>query len=183
MRPIPVRQLSPDPLAQVLKLLTQAHGRRSGVLEGPRGHGQAAEIILEARLGSGQVCVGAGRLPAEHDRHQQRLMPGGHRLIPDTDDVAFGSTTAVAPFCRIEATARPTSDSQIAFEVWLPPLVAWNNRFQAVGSGSSAGSIATTAMTAPLADGYAVMAQNNGHVTDTSRPNGAAEQTWALGHP
>jgi hypothetical protein len=90
VRPIPVRQLSPDPLAQVLKLLTQAHGRRSGVLEGPRGHGQAAEIILEARLGSGQVCVGAGRLPAEHDRHQQRLMPGGHRLIPDPDDVAFG---------------------------------------------------------------------------------------------
>jgi hypothetical protein len=77
VRPIPVRQLSPDPLAQVLKLLTQAHGRRSGVLEGPRGHGQAAEIILEARLGSGQVCVGAGQLPAEHDRHQQRLMPGG----------------------------------------------------------------------------------------------------------
>jgi feruloyl esterase len=100
-----------------------------------------------------------------------------------TSDLAFGSTTAVAPFCRIEATARPTSDSQIAFEVWLPPLVGWNNRFQAVGSGSSAGSIATTAMAAPLAEGYAVMAQNNGHVTDTSRPNGAAEQTWALGHP
>jgi hypothetical protein len=88
VRPIPVRQLSPDPLAQVLKLLTQAHGRRSGVLEGPRGRGQAAEIILEARLGSGQVCVGAGRLPAQHDRHQQRLMPGGHRLIPHPDNVA-----------------------------------------------------------------------------------------------
>lgn len=101
----------------------------------------------------------------------------------ETSDLTFGSTTAAAPFCRIEATARPTADSEIAFEVWMPTNAAWNGKYQAVGSGSSAGSIATTAMAAPLASGYATMAQNNGHVTDTTRPNGSAEQTWALGHP
>ena len=100
-----------------------------------------------------------------------------------TSDVVFGTSVAKAPFCRLTATARPSADSQIQFEVWLPPMVAWNQKFQAVGSDSSAGSIATAAMTTPLAQGYAVMAQDNGHVTNTSQPTGAAEQTWALGHP
>ena len=65
----------------------------------------------------------------------------------------------------------------------MPPYAAWNGKFQGVGSGSSAGSIATAAMVLRAARGYAVMATDNGHLTDTSRPNGAAEQTWALGHP
>ena len=100
-----------------------------------------------------------------------------------TSDLTFGTTTAAAPFCRIEAVARPTGDSRIGFEVWLPPLAAWNTKYQSIGSGSSAGSINTVAMVSPLADGYAVMATDNGHVTDARQPNGAAEQTWALGHP
>ena len=100
-----------------------------------------------------------------------------------TSDLTIGATTAAAPFCRIEAVARPTGDSQIGFEVWLPPLATWNTKYQSIGSGSSAGSINSSAMASPLADGYAVMATDNGHVTDATRPNGAAEQTWALGHP
>ncbi|MGH9143002.1 MAG: tannase/feruloyl esterase family alpha/beta hydrolase, partial [Vicinamibacterales bacterium] len=33
-------------------------------------------------------------------------------------------------FCRVEATARPTSDSDIKFEVWIPPAEAWNGKFE-----------------------------------------------------
>ena len=41
----------------------------------------------------------------------------------------FSPTAAATPltlpaFCRVEATARPTSDSEIKFEVWLPPAEA-----------------------------------------------------------
>ncbi|MDB6001846.1 MAG: hypothetical protein JWP52_3545 [Rhizobacter sp.] len=100
-----------------------------------------------------------------------------------TSDLTIGTTVVAAPFCRIQALAKPTADSQIGFEVWLPPLASWNSKYQSIGSGSSAGAISTASMVSPLADGYAVMATDNGHITDATRPNGAAEQTWALGHP
>lgn len=95
----------------------------------------------------------------------------------------IGTTNVTVPFCRVVGLATPTSDSKVGFEVWMPPLSTWNGKFQGVGSGSSAGSIATPAMLVALMDGYAAMATDNGHVTDATRPNGAAEQTWALGHP
>src|SRR5687768_3749173 len=47
-----------------------------------------------------------------------------------------GSKTALTlpAFCRVEATARPTSDSEIKIEVWIPAADAWNGKFQAVGN-------------------------------------------------
>lgn len=98
-------------------------------------------------------------------------------------ETTIGTTKVTVPFCRVVGLATPTSDSKVGFEVWMPPLNTWNGKFQGVGSGSSAGSIATAAMLVALMDGYAAMATDNGHVTDATRPNGAAEQTWALGHP
>lgn len=97
--------------------------------------------------------------------------------------VTIGTTQVSVPFCRVVGLVTPTSDSKVGFEVWMPPLSTWNGKFQGVGSGSSAGSIATAAMLVALTDGYAAMATDNGHITDATRPNGAAEQTWALGHP
>ena len=97
--------------------------------------------------------------------------------------VTVGTTSVNVPFCRVVAASKPTADSNIGFEVWMPPAGSWNGKFQGVGSGSSAGSIGTAAMLVALRDGYAVMATDNGHLTDASRSNGAAEQTWALGHP
>lgn len=47
-------------------------------------------MVVQADPGRGQIPVGAGRPTAEHDRHQQRLVPGGHLLIPDPNDVPFG---------------------------------------------------------------------------------------------
>src|SRR5207244_13097633 len=35
-------------------------------------------------------------------------------------------------FCRVEAVARPTSDSEIKFEVWIPPADAWHGKFEGV---------------------------------------------------
>src|SRR6185369_10965366 len=44
-------------------------------------------------------------------------------------------------FCRVVATARPTKDSAIGIEVWLPSS-GWNGKFLAVGSGGWGGAIA-----------------------------------------
>ncbi|MEO8937563.1 MAG: tannase/feruloyl esterase family alpha/beta hydrolase [Burkholderiaceae bacterium] len=99
------------------------------------------------------------------------------------DDTTIGGAAVKAPFCRVVAAAKPTGDSNVGFEVWLPTRDTWNGKFQGVGSGSSAGSIGYAAMVQPLAARYATMATDNGHISDLTRPNGAAEQTWALGHP
>ena len=67
-------------------------------------------------------------------RDGQRRDPGPGRPV----HAAAGSQAAamtVPAFCRVEATARPTSDSEIKFEVWIPPVDAWNGKFQGVGNG------------------------------------------------
>jgi feruloyl esterase len=65
-------------------------------------------------------------------------------------------------FCRVGATLRPTSDSEIKVEVWMP-LTGWNNKMLAVGNGAWAGSISYNAMAAPLAAGYAATSTDTGH--------------------
>jgi len=94
-----------------------------------------------------------------------------------------GTTQVALPFCRIVGVTRPTSDSHIGFEVWLPPKAQWNGKLQGEGSGGSAGAISTGAMLEALKAGYASVSTDNGHLTDTKQPNGGSEQTWALGHP
>src|SRR5882724_10914402 len=69
-------------------------------------------------------------------------------------------------FCRIEATARPTSDSDIKFEVWIPPAEAWNGKLEGVGNGGYSGAIGYTAMAAGLRRGYAVVSTDTGHAGD-----------------
>src|SRR6185295_3078207 len=43
-------------------------------------------------------------------------------------------------FCRVTGVIKPTSDSEIKFEVWMPSA-GWNGKFQGIGNGGFAGSI------------------------------------------
>src|SRR5438067_8333959 len=90
---------------------------------------------------------------------------------------APGSATSmtVPAFCRVEATARPTSDSDIRFEVWIPPVEAWNGKFQGVGNGGYQGSISYPAMATALRRGYATASTDTGHTGD--------DMKFAQGHP
>ena len=42
--------------------------------------------------------------------------------------------------CRVQLTLKPTSDSLINMELWLP-VQNWNGKFMGVGNGGFAGSI------------------------------------------
>ena len=77
-------------------------------------------------------------------------------------------------FCRVAATLKPTADSDIRIEVWLPAS-GWNGKLQAVGNGAFSGAIAYRPMAAALARGYAAAS------TDTGHAGGSA--SFALGHP
>jgi len=78
-------------------------------------------------------------------------------------------------FCRVEATARPTTDSEIRFEVWIPPVEAWNGKFQGVGNGGYQGSISYPAMAVALRRGYATASTDTGHTGDDVK--------FGQGHP
>jgi feruloyl esterase len=90
-------------------------------------------------------------------------------------------------FCRVEATARPTSDSQIRFEVWIPPADAWNGRFEGVGNGGYQGSISYAALATALRRGYAAASTDTGHTGDDmkfgqGRPEKLVDYGWRAVH-
>ena len=80
----------------------------------------------------------------------------------------------VPAFCRVAATLRPSSDSEIEIEVWMP-AENWNGKFEAVGNGGWAGVISYPAMASVLQEGYATAS------TDTGHKGGNAN--FAIGHP
>jgi len=84
---------------------------------------------------------------------------------------AFASLPA---FCRVAATLRPTTDSDIRIEVWLP-AVGWNGKFQAVGNGGWAGVIPYSSLARAVAAGYASAGTDAGHTGNTA--------AFAPGHP
>lgn len=79
-------------------------------------------------------------------------------------------------FCRVVAHARPSADSDIILELWMPAS-GWNGKLQGLGNGGFAGLIDTFELGAAVAKGYAAVATDTGH---TGSPIDAA---WALGHP
>jgi feruloyl esterase len=71
-------------------------------------------------------------------------------------------------FCRIAAILRPSSDSAIKIEVWMPAM-GWNGKLQSVGNGAWAGTISYPALATALAAGYAAASTDTGH--EGNNPN------------
>jgi feruloyl esterase len=100
--------------------------------------------------------------------------PASFSLNLQPGDVAYKNLPA---FCRVAATIRPASDSEIKIEVWLPSSAAWNGKLMAVGNGGQAGEIYYHKMGLPLTLGYAVAS------TDTGHEGKGDDGSYALGHP
>jgi feruloyl esterase len=79
-------------------------------------------------------------------------------------------------FCRVTATIRPTKDSEIKIEIWMP-VSGWNGRFLGVGNGGWGGSIAYPALMVALKQGFAAAS------TDTGHSGKSGDARFALGHP
>src|SRR3954471_15109757 len=56
---------------------------------------------------------------------------------PVTAATKIGEANVDAKFCRVQGVARPSPDSDIRFEVWLPQ--DWTGRFKLNGTGGYAG--------------------------------------------
>src|SRR5688572_23025862 len=73
-------------------------------------------------------------------------------------------------FCRVQATLRPSADSDIKMELWMPAASRWNGKFRGTGNGGLGGGATVNA--GPLATGirlgYATAGNNTGHEGDSS---------------
>jgi feruloyl esterase len=98
----------------------------------------------------------------------------GTFVVPGSTD----SVTRLPAFCRVAGEIRPTPDSHIAFELWLP-LENWNGKFAGVGNGGWAGIISYPALADQLRRGYATVSTNTGHQAE----NGLDMAKFAFGHP
>lgn len=78
-------------------------------------------------------------------------------------------------FCRVVAVARPSSDSIINIEVWIPSAQHWNRAFLGVGNGGYNGAIQYLELADGLKRGFAVASTDTGHT--------GADLTFAAGHP
>jgi feruloyl esterase len=91
------------------------------------------------------------------------------------------TATNLPPFCRVQGLSKPSSDSSIFFEVWLPQQDRWNTRFLSAGEGGFAGNPAYArngldgSMDELLRRGYATASTDTGHK--------ATDVSWAVGHP
>src|SRR5712671_304737 len=97
--------------------------------------------------------------------------------VPAGDFAVLGARASVKnlpAFCRIAATLKPSSDSDIKIEVWLPNS-NWNGKLEAVGNGGWAGVISYPALGDALRSGYATVSTDTGHV--------GANGKFVEGHP
>jgi feruloyl esterase len=83
----------------------------------------------------------------------------------------------IPAFCRVVVVAKPTTDSEIRIEVWMP-LAGWNGKLQGIGNGGFAGTIDYMQLGAAVSQGYAVTGTSAGHIAATP-----LDASWALGHP
>jgi tannase/feruloyl esterase len=143
-------------------------------------------FLLALALAIGPTLVDAARTPVQSAgtacaNLAALTMPG--ISVRSATPVAAGAFTppgtrqemTLPAFCRVEAVARPTGDSEIKFEVWIPPADAWNGKFEGVGNGGYSGAIGYPAMGTALRRGYATASTDTGHAGD--------DMKFGQGHP
>ena len=124
-----------------------------------------------------QACAGLVRLDFEGNTTivASATVSSGSLVTP-TDQ----SLTDLPVFCRVVGVSRPTNDSTINFEVWLP-ADSWNGKFVSSGEGGFAGRLNYTRLGLDggldewLRRGYATASTDTGHLSTDDR--------WAVGHP
>jgi len=79
-------------------------------------------------------------------------------------------------FCRVQATLKPSADSDIRMELWMPVAASWNGKLRGTGNGGLGGGVAVNAgnLGGGVRLGYATAGNNTGHEGDSK---------YALDHP
>lgn len=133
-----------------------------------------------------RVAVGSVAATSQSECAKLEHLALAHAVIASSTYVSTNSlklpssaglpaTIRLPAFCRVQGVLKPTSDSLIKFELWLPTS-NWNHRFEQVGNGGFAGRIRYQYMIPELRKGFAVASTDDGH-------SYGPDQSWAIGHP
>jgi feruloyl esterase len=93
-----------------------------------------------------------------------------------TSPATIAGAAVDVPFCRVQGVARPSADSEINFEVWLPASAAWTGRLKVNGTGGYAGGTPYARLAQDIGDGFVTAGSDMGHV-------GGESAAWTLNHP
>lgn len=124
--------------------------------------------LVGKKIASGTITAATLVAPG---KFEQPAAPGGPP--PGVLNAAYAD---LPEFCRVQATLKPSSDSDIKVEVWLPAK-GWNGKYVGIGNGIWAGQLSYSQLADPLKRGYAVATTDTGHTG-----NGMTAE-FAIGHP
>jgi feruloyl esterase len=140
----------------------------------------ALAAALSWHLAAAAPCESLAKLALSHSTitlaqavpaGQLTLPPGAVPSFPGFPPPNFGNLPA---FCRVAATLKPTGDSDIKIEVWMPAS-GWNWNLESVGNGAWAGSISYRDLATAVTAGYAAASTDTGHSETTA--------AFVVGHP
>ena len=118
-------------------------------------------LLLTAPVFGGGACDGLASLmlPNMTVTSASTIAPGAFAAPSGRGAEAF---KMLPTFCRVVASLKPTSDSDIKIEVWMPAN-NWNGKLQSVGNGAWAGVFSYPALATAVAAGYAAASTDTGH--------------------
>jgi feruloyl esterase len=120
----------------------------------------AAALVFAATLAAQPACESLTKLSLPYTKVDSAAMIAANGGVPE--------------HCDVKGTTRPSSDSEIKFEIWLPPT-GWNGKYMQIGNGGWAGVITVNVFAEPLRRGFAVAGTDDGH--------SQRDASWAIGHP
>lgn len=137
-------------------------------------------IAISSSLAAANTCDSLAKLALPHasvtlaqdvPAGQLTLPAGAVPTFPGFPAPNFGNVPAI---CRVAATLKPTSDSDIRIELWMP-TANWNGKLEAVGNGAWAGSISYRDLATAVTAGWAAVSTDTGHTETTA--------AFVVGHP
>lgn len=141
----------------------------------------ASAALVPAALAAGQPCDQLAQLSLPDTKVTSALTVAAGAFTPPSTIAPWlagdpGFYKQLPAFCRVQAEAKPTADSDIKIEVWLPAN-SWNGKFRGQGNGGFAGEIDYRSLGLAVMQGYASAATDTGHAAAFT------DASWALGHP
>jgi feruloyl esterase len=120
----------------------------------------AAGLALVALPGLASNCADLATLHLPNTTITKAEAVSGGTFTPPTGQ----ALTDLPAFCRVIADVRPSADSDIVVEIWMPES-NWNQRFEGTGNGGFAGKISYGALAEGLRRHYAVANTDMGMAT------------------
>jgi len=110
------------------------------------------------------------------------VLAGAQQFVQSPGYPTPQNVTLPAEICRVQGTAKPTSDSRINFELWVPAR-GWNQKIMVFGNRTYSGLMNSppeaptvmASMASQIARGYATLVGDSGHDTD--------DMMFVVGHP